>query len=148
ATGGFLVFNWPPAKLFMGDAGSTYLGFFLAAGTLSNNMIALPQLAGTLTILALPWYDLVTVVSIRLSQGRSPFHADKQHLAHRLTDQGLSKPAAVRVIHALAISSGALGVAMLTWSDHFSLCALLALLLWLSVAILDITLRLRLRKNA
>src|SRR5262249_33157921 len=61
-------------------------------------------------VLALPWYDLVVVVAIRLAQGRSPFHADKQHLSHRLVARGLNPVAAVGVIHLLALVSGIAGL--------------------------------------
>src|SRR5439155_24026041 len=90
---GFLWFNWPPARIFMGDAGSTFLGFFFGTSTLHFGMTALGQtISGglisakreepaswplILCFLTIPWYDLVSVVTIRLSQGRSPFHADK-----------------------------------------------------------------------
>jgi UDP-GlcNAc:undecaprenyl-phosphate GlcNAc-1-phosphate transferase len=112
ATAGFLCFNLPPARIFMGDAGSTFLGFYL--GVLSLGRAVTPggpsRWAVALCVLAVPWYDLITVVALRLWQGRSPFHADKQHLSHRLVALGLSSPAAVRVIHVLALASGAAGV--------------------------------------
>jgi UDP-GlcNAc:undecaprenyl-phosphate/decaprenyl-phosphate GlcNAc-1-phosphate transferase len=110
---GFLWFNRPPARIFMGDAGSTFLGFFLGLGGLQVGLedgerpwawMLLP------CVFAVPCYDLLTVVSIRLSQGRSPFHADKQHLSHRLVALGLSRPAAVAAIHLLALAGGAGGL--------------------------------------
>jgi UDP-GlcNAc:undecaprenyl-phosphate GlcNAc-1-phosphate transferase len=106
---GFLWFNRPPARIFMGDAGSTFLGFFLSVESLAvaSESPEQPCLwAMPMCVLALPWYDLVTVVLIRLSQGRSPFHADKQHLSHRLVELGLRPPTAVRVIYLLALASG------------------------------------------
>jgi UDP-GlcNAc:undecaprenyl-phosphate GlcNAc-1-phosphate transferase len=61
-------------------------------------------------VLAVPWYDMGSVVLLRLSQGRSPFHADKQHLSHRLADRGLGSRWAVRVIYLLALVSGGGGL--------------------------------------
>jgi UDP-GlcNAc:undecaprenyl-phosphate GlcNAc-1-phosphate transferase len=110
---GFLWFNRPPARIFMGDAGSTFLGFTLGV---SSAQVALREGGPSwspvvpLCILAVPCYDLVSVVLLRLSQGRSPFHADKQHLSHRLVGRGLSGWTAVRVIYLLAVASGASGL--------------------------------------
>jgi UDP-GlcNAc:undecaprenyl-phosphate GlcNAc-1-phosphate transferase len=111
---GFLWFNRPPARIFMGDAGSTFLGFFLGFESLAA--AAGPDQpcpwAAPVSVLAVPWYDLSSVVLLRLSQGRSPFHADKQHLSHRLVGLGLRPPAAVLVIYLLALASGLGGVVL------------------------------------
>ncbi len=124
---GFLWFNRPPARIFMGDSGSTFLGFFLGLG---SARLAWPRPAQvssitvewsvppwgwavSLAILAVPGYDMASVIFLRLKQGRSPFHADKQHLAHRLVERGLSKPAAVGVIYLLALANGATGLVLL-----------------------------------
>lgn len=113
ALAGFLWFNRPPARIFMGDAGSTFLGFTLGVGSL--RVASRPDAPRwswivPLCILAVPCYDLVSVVLRRLSQGRSPFHADKQHLSHRLVARGLSSRTAVGVIYLLALASGASGL--------------------------------------
>src|SRR5262249_28263642 len=99
---GFLCFNRPPARIFMGDAGGSFLGFAIGLGGVRVMLVGdgtrwswfVPR-----CILAVPCYDLLSVVLLRLSQGRSPFHADKQHLSHRLADRGLSNWTAVRVIY-------------------------------------------------
>src|SRR5262249_39514657 len=123
ALSGFLWFNRPPARIFMGDAGSTFLGFTLGV---SSVQVALREggppwsPAVPLCILAVPCYDLVSVVLLRLSQGRSPFHADKQHLSHRLVGRGLRGWTAVRVIYLLALAGGASGLilyAVATWTE-------------------------------
>jgi UDP-GlcNAc:undecaprenyl-phosphate GlcNAc-1-phosphate transferase len=109
AASGFLWFNRPPARIFMGDAGSTFLGFFLGVSSLDEHFrtATAPQsLAALLCILAVPWYDMTSVVALRLWQRRSPFHADKQHLSHRLVQLGLKSPTAVCVIYLLALASG------------------------------------------
>ena len=105
---GFLWHNRPPASIFMGDAGSYVLGFFLAVASLlatyasyraiepgdgSGHAILAP-----LCVLAVPLYDMVTVIAIRLAAGKSPFQADKNHFSHRLVDLGLTKPQAVLTI--------------------------------------------------
>src|SRR5207244_3886550 len=125
---GFLLFNYPPARIFMGDAGSTFLGFFFGASSLHFGMTASRQTTFSVFISAkaeypaswalilcfmfIPWYDLVSVVTIRISQGRSPFHADKQHLSHRLVALGLSPPHAVGAICLLALGIGLGAVAI------------------------------------
>jgi UDP-GlcNAc:undecaprenyl-phosphate GlcNAc-1-phosphate transferase len=112
---GFLWFNRPPARIFMGDAGSTFLGFILGLGSLDLGFggSGVPwSWAVPLCVLAVPCYDMTSVVLIRLRQGRSPFHADKQHLSHRLVAAGLSPPGAVGVIDLLALASGAAGLAV------------------------------------
>jgi UDP-GlcNAc:undecaprenyl-phosphate GlcNAc-1-phosphate transferase len=110
---GFLWFNRPPARIFMGDAGSTFLGFFLGLGSL-RLVLDRPgpawRWAVPLCLLAVPWYDLVTVVGLRLRQGRSPFHPDRQHLSHRLVAAGLGPASAVSAIHLLALASGVTGL--------------------------------------
>jgi UDP-GlcNAc:undecaprenyl-phosphate GlcNAc-1-phosphate transferase len=120
ALSGFLWFNRPPARIFMGDAGSTFLGFTLGLGSLQ----AVGRQGGPAwwwlvppCILAVPCYDLLSVVLLRLSQGRSPFHADKQHLSHRLAGRGLSKGRAVLVIYLFALASGASGVILYAVRD-------------------------------
>jgi UDP-GlcNAc:undecaprenyl-phosphate GlcNAc-1-phosphate transferase len=106
---GFLWFNQPPARLFMGDAGSTFLGFFVGLtsvqAAIRPNGPSVPWLLPP-CLCAAACYDMLTVVSLRLYQGRSPFKADKQHLSHRLVQLGLSRPAAVFVIVLMALVSG------------------------------------------
>ncbi len=113
AVAGFLFWNRPPARIFMGDTGSTFLGFLIGMGTARVGLR--PEgpswsWAVPLCVAAVPCYDLVTVVALRLSQGRSPFHADKQHLSHRLVARGLSPVLAVGAIHLMALASGASGL--------------------------------------
>lgn len=142
---GFLWFNHPPARIFMGDAGSTFLGFFLALASLrlvfgetaAEDATQRPwTLAAPVLILAVPWYDLTTVVALRLAQGRSPFHADKQHLSHRLVALGLGPPAAVRVIYLLALASGAAGLVLYHLPDAVGagLLGVAFVSLWAAVA--------------
>jgi UDP-GlcNAc:undecaprenyl-phosphate GlcNAc-1-phosphate transferase len=115
ATTGFLWFNRPPARIFLGDAGSTFLGFALGLASLdlAFGEAGVPWAwAVPPCVLAVPCYDTASVVLIRLRQGRSPFHGDKQHLSHRLVGAGLSPPAAVGVIDLLALASGAAGLVL------------------------------------
>lgn len=139
---GFLWFNWPPARIFLGDAGSTLLGFLLGLGTMQSatRQVESWAMAAPLCILAVPCYDLVSVVLLRLSQGRSPFHADKQHLSHRLVARGLSQRTAVGVIHLMALASGASGLVIYAWIKS-QLAALLIVgqlaLWWIALAVIE-----------
>jgi len=138
AIGGFLVFNMPPARIFMGDVGSTFLGFTLGCLSISRDFVVSGEpktLLVPLCIMGAPCYDLVMVVSLRLRQGRSPFHADKQHLSHRLLLLGLSPPAAVFTIHLLALISGIAGILIYPLpSKWVFLVAAQVLALWVAVA--------------
>ena len=110
---GFLRFNWFPAKVFMGDSGSLFLGFSLVflsiIITQAEGSIVRPVVP--LIILATPIADTLTLMSKRVMAGKSPFHADKYHLHHILMHMGLSRPAAVGVI--LFVSAMFAGIAIL-----------------------------------
>ncbi len=101
---GFLFHNWPPAKIFMGDAGSYFIGFWIAVGTLLATYTGYQggqphAVIAPLIILAIPLYDMISVIIIRLREGRSPFEGDKRHFSHRLVDLGMSKKQAVLTIY-------------------------------------------------
>ena len=88
---GFLRYNSYPAKLFMGDAGSQFIGLLLGVVIvrLTQNQTTPYCSATPLFLLGLPLLDTAMVMSRRLLQGKSPFKADRQHLHHRLLDAGL-----------------------------------------------------------
>jgi len=109
---GFLVFhNWPPAKIFMGDAGSCFLGWMLACLTVmgtfyEENFASRHVILAPLCVLAVPLYDFCSVVIIRLREGRSPFQPDKKHFSHRLVELGLRPRNAVLTIHLATLTTG------------------------------------------
>jgi UDP-GlcNAc:undecaprenyl-phosphate GlcNAc-1-phosphate transferase len=111
---GFLWYNWTPARIFMGDAGSNFLGFWMGMLTVVGTFIVEPfspvTIFSPLCILAVPMYDSISVIAIRLKQGRSPFQPDKQHFSHRLTALGLTKPHAVLLIYLVCVTTGLAGV--------------------------------------
>ena len=98
---GFLRFNTYPASIFMGDAGSQLLGF--AVGILSllatQSGTSAVSSATPILLLALPILDTLSVMAQRLSEGRSPFSADKNHIHHKLLSFGFSHHEAVMVIY-------------------------------------------------
>ncbi len=110
AMAGFLWHNRPPARLFMGDAGSYFIGFCLGAATIlatfSGGSLPRHAILAPLCVLAVPLYDTVSVVWIRLRAGRSPFAADRCHFSHRLVDLGLSPRQAVLSIYLASATCG------------------------------------------
>jgi UDP-GlcNAc:undecaprenyl-phosphate GlcNAc-1-phosphate transferase len=104
---GFLYWNFPPARIFMGDSGSLVIGFVL--GVLTVRTTYLPKdedfaagwysVFAPLIVLAVPLYDLIVVSVIRLSRGKSPFVGDTNHFSHRLVARGMSRRTAVLSIY-------------------------------------------------
>lgn len=141
---GFLMHNWSPARIFMGDAGSYFLGFSIASmtilGTFYSSIDANPHVAlAPLCVLAVPLYDIGTVVLIRLSEGRSPFQPDKRHFSHRLVALGLTKVQAVLTVHLTTLTTGLLGITLYsvsTWSAALVVVACVGCVLLL-IAILE-----------
>jgi UDP-GlcNAc:undecaprenyl-phosphate GlcNAc-1-phosphate transferase len=109
---GFLLFNFPPASIFMGDAGSLVVGFFVALLTLRTTYYRqdtsgpwYPVLM-PLVVMAVPLYDFLSVVSLRIRQGRSPFVGDTQHFSHRLRRQGLNDTQTVLTLYLATLCCG------------------------------------------
>ena len=111
---GFLRHNRFPARIYMGDAGSLYLGFVLSV--LALHLRSYQSLRVTflvpVMVLAVPIFDTALVVVARLLQRRSPFQGGRDHSSHRLVFLGLPVPAAVALIYALTMATGWLGVIM------------------------------------
>lgn len=148
---GFLFHNRPPAKIFMGDAGSYFLGFYLATATLlatytSYNSSRPHAVLAPLFIMAVPLYDMTTVLWIRAREGRSLFVADKCHFSHRLVDLGFSKVQAVLTVHLLTATCG-LGALLLHRVDWVGaiLISLLIVCVLSIIAIVESTARRKLR---
>ncbi len=118
---GFLGHNWPPARIFMGDAGSYFIGFWIAVATLLATYAgyqgkAPHAVVAPLVVMAIPLYDMISVIMIRLSEGRSPFEGDKRHFSHRLVDLGMTKKQAVLTIY-LATATCSLSALLLPRVD-------------------------------
>lgn len=145
---GFLIFNFPPARIFMGDAGSLVVGYMLATvSTLTtyyqSGRGAPPYaVAMPLVILAIPLYDFVSVVIIRLVEGRDPMRGDQRHFSHRLVERGLSRRFAVLTIY-LATATTGLAATLLPGADLRQTITVGALVLMVLaiIAILEMPLR-------
>jgi UDP-GlcNAc:undecaprenyl-phosphate GlcNAc-1-phosphate transferase len=96
----FLIYNKPPAKIYMGDAGSLFIGFMLSALSLNESYSRVNVLAvlSPILILAVPIFDTFLVSVIRLKKGMLPIYGSNDHTAQRLVMMGLTKPQAVGVL--------------------------------------------------
>lgn len=116
AIAGFLAWNWPPARIYMGDAGSLAIGFLIGAGTLSVTFWPSGESGSPLAILspvlitALPLFDTASVVVKRLRRHRPIMQGDRNHISHRLARLGLTPRRGLLTAIALqvALAAGAL----------------------------------------
>jgi UDP-GlcNAc:undecaprenyl-phosphate/decaprenyl-phosphate GlcNAc-1-phosphate transferase len=105
---GFLRDNRPPARIYMGDAGSLFLGVMLAALGMLVELAVDPVIAAAIPVLVLtvPVLDTALVVAARIRHGISPFQGGKDHTSHRLVRLGLSVPVAVGLIGVASLAHG------------------------------------------
>ena len=126
AVAGFLVYNFHPASIFMGDSGSLFLGFSFAtltlqadlSGATSRSLLAI--ISAPVLLLLVPIFDTTLVTVSRLLSGRSAAVGGRDHSSHRLVAIGLSERKAVAVLWSLAVMAGAVGVAVRTESNSWS----------------------------
>lgn len=106
---GFLPYNIHPAKIFMGDTGSTFLGFILGSISVVGlfKSYAVVSIAVPFLILGLPIFDTAFAIIRRLLHGQSPMHPDRGHVHHRLIDLGFDQKQTVII---LLITSGLLSL--------------------------------------
>jgi UDP-GlcNAc:undecaprenyl-phosphate/decaprenyl-phosphate GlcNAc-1-phosphate transferase len=101
---GFLIHNWHPAKIFLGESGSVFIGFIL--GSLS--IISGGKIATALLIMGIPILDVLWVIFRRIfKEHKSPFTADRKHLHFRLLDNGLSHRKTVLLLYLITLIFGA-----------------------------------------
>jgi UDP-N-acetylmuramyl pentapeptide phosphotransferase/UDP-N-acetylglucosamine-1-phosphate transferase len=134
---GFLRHNFNPARIFMGDGGSYFLGFALAAISIVGPAKGLTSvsLLLPLLILSLPLADMSAVIMGRLSEGHSPFHPDRRHLHHRLLRTGLSHRRTVLLIYAFTQWLASLALVLVNAEMRFLWLGLAtAVLIWVLVS--------------
>jgi UDP-GlcNAc:undecaprenyl-phosphate GlcNAc-1-phosphate transferase len=115
ATAGFLIWNRPPAKIYMGDAGALFLGIIVAVLTIRLNPDIDPNwksLAIPLFLMAVPLLDTTVAVTSRLARGISPFTGGRDHLSHRLMRKGLHRRTAAITLWVLAGIYGTIAFAI------------------------------------
>jgi len=126
ACAGFLIFNWHPAKIFLGEGGSLLLGYIL--GVLA--IISGGKIAIALLIMGVPILDVVWTIVRRLAAGKNPFRfADRKHLHHRLFDLGLGHRKTVAIFYAFALFFGLSGLFLQSLGKIYALAGLFAVML-------------------
>ncbi|HLZ59455.1 MAG TPA: MraY family glycosyltransferase [Ktedonosporobacter sp.] len=105
---GFLPHNWNPAKIFMGDSGSQFLGLGLAV----LSVIGGAKIALLLMVMGIPILDMALVILNRVRRGQSPMHRDKTHLQHRFLATGLTVRQICYVLYTLITMFGILALSM------------------------------------
>jgi UDP-GlcNAc:undecaprenyl-phosphate GlcNAc-1-phosphate transferase len=113
---GFLPHNFYPAKIFMGDTGSTFLGFILGAISIQGlfKMYAVISFFVPFLIIGLPIFDTLAAIIRRLARGQNPMHADRGHVHHKLIDMGFSQKQAVAILYAITVLLGLIAVVFTT----------------------------------
>ena len=130
---GFLIWNFPPARVFLGEGGSTYAGFMI--GSLA--VAAGSKVATTLLVLGIPIMDVAWVVVRRLFwERRSPAAADRKHLHFRLLDAGLSAREAVLLLTAISAVFGLAGLFLDTAHKALALIVLALVMIGLAAFVI------------
>jgi UDP-GlcNAc:undecaprenyl-phosphate/decaprenyl-phosphate GlcNAc-1-phosphate transferase len=121
---GFLIYNFSPSSIFMGDMGALVLGFILAILGIKLQFAEQP-LGVTwmipILVLALPIFDICLVVFTRLIEGRSPGQAGKDHTSHRLMSVGFSQRQTIFILYGACILFGLLGLVVSAAPAHIAL---------------------------
>ena len=121
---GFLIFNFNPASIFLGDCGSLFVGFMLSGFVLAEaqkQQTVLDSIAIPLISLALPLTDTALSVLRRFLSGHSLFGADREHIHHKLLDLGLTHRQVVWILYGVSASCAVLSLALLHPSDLMAL---------------------------
>jgi UDP-GlcNAc:undecaprenyl-phosphate GlcNAc-1-phosphate transferase len=135
ATAGFLVYNFHPASIFMGDSGSLFIGLNLAVLSLGpgpqtgSSPDVLSIVAGPVLLLLVPIFDTTLVTVSRLLSGRSAAQGGRDHSSHRLVAIGLSERRAVAVLWSLAALGGLLALSIHRFQNDWSSIAIAIFLL-------------------
>jgi len=132
---GFLPYNANPAKIFMGDTGSMFLGYILATLSIEGlfKLYAVVSFMVPFIILGLPIFDTGFAIVRRLMKGQSPLQADRGHVHHRLIDMGFDQKQSVSILYALSVVLG-LSAVVLTTSGEWKVI-IVAVVAFLSIFI-------------
>ena len=126
---GFLPYNLNPARIFMGDTGSTFLGFVLAVVSIQGlfKFYTIISFAAPFLMLGLPIFDTCFAILRRVSKGQSPMAPDRGHIHHRLIDMGFSQKQAVAMLYVISAILGLSAVVLTTTGAVRAMLFLLAL---------------------
>lgn len=128
---GFLLWNWSPAKIFLGEGGSTYIGYML--GVLA--ILSGSKVATALLVVGIPVFDIIFVITQRYLKGKPLFVGDRLHLHHKLFDLGFSDRQVVLFYFCIATIFGLTTLVFESWQKLLALCILFFVMLLLSIAI-------------
>ena len=142
---GFLFYNFNPATIFMGDGGSLFLGFVISAVGVHTQSKSNTALALTVCVLSLGLPIIDTLLSIvrRISRGKDPFSADREHIHHRLLALGLTPRQVALVLYAFCAFLGLFAVSLKVEADNDSRHLLILLALGIAVLALSHIFRFR-----
>lgn len=114
STAGFLVFNFPPAKIFMGDSGALFLGFMLGSISILGSVKGSAAVALVIPVLAMivPISDTLMAMARRFLKGRGMMEADQDHVHHRLLKRGLSHTQIILVLYGVTIFFGLVALSL------------------------------------
>ncbi|MBI2552367.1 hypothetical protein HYW17_03670 [Candidatus Uhrbacteria bacterium] len=122
---GFWIFNRYPASIFMGDSGSLFIGYMLAAlaipldrSGLLKTSSAMLTLILPIAVLAIPIFDTLLVSFNRIWHGHSPFQGGKDHSSHRLVGLGFSEDHAVLILYGFSVVGGLVAIAIQLWQSY------------------------------
>lgn len=128
ATIGFLVYNFPPAKIFMGDTGSQFLGFMIAIICLLGfKNVTLSSLVVPITILAIPIFDTLLAILRRFIKGESIGTPDKEHFHHQLLKMRFSQKTTVLIIYAINLAFAVTSILIALGDNKVATCIYIAL---------------------
>ncbi|MDC7231706.1 MAG: MraY family glycosyltransferase [Spirochaetales bacterium] len=105
-TGGYLIYNFPPAKIFMGDSGSLTLGYLLAIFPLMANPIEGDSIILPALMLFIPIFDVLAAIIRRTREGKHFFTPDKEHIHHKLLSHNLKEEQILGIISIASLLSG------------------------------------------
>jgi len=127
----FLVFNYPPAKIYMGDSGSLLLGFSMAVIPLIHNAppVSTDVLFPALLIFIIPILDMVAAIIRRKRRGRPIFSPDREHLHHKLQDIGFTPNQVLAIIYSFSVVAGS--CALMYWLMRGPVAILFFFVVWL-----------------
>ena len=127
---GFMPYNLNPAKIFMGDTGSTVLGYMLATVSIMGlfKFYAVISFAVPFLILGLPIFDTANAIIRRVAAGRSPMSPDRGHVHHKLIDMGFNQKQAVAILYAISATLGLTAVVLTSSGEVKAIVLLLAVL--------------------
>ena len=146
----FLVFNWEPSKVFMGDTGAMVVGMMLAIAVIHfidrNYTLAAGNayrfsgsVSPALSILVIPLADTLRVFIIRIANQQSPFKADKRHIHHNILRLGYSHASATILLGTIQLGFIGLAIAFRQANDNFVIAGLVLLAFLLSMALARIS---------